>query len=95
MGKLERSSQKALPIHNIELTTKRGTISRRSERVEIHWRVRKKRKNAKAVEGAVLKRNISAKAKTSPIAPTAKPNNICKMVFRVALLVPALLLAEY
>jgi hypothetical protein len=29
---------------------------------------------------------MSAKAKTSPIAPTAKPNNICKIVFRVALL---------
>jgi len=95
MGKLERSSQKALPIHKIEVTMKRGTRSRGDEKVEFHWRVRKKRKNAKAVEGAVLKCNMSAKAKTSPIAPTAKPNNICKMVFRVALLVPALLLAEY
>ena len=36
MGKLERSNQKALPMHKIELTTKRGTRSRGNEKVEIH-----------------------------------------------------------
>jgi hypothetical protein len=95
MGKLERSSQKALPIHKIEVTMKRGTRSRGNERVEIHWRVGKKRKNAKAVEGAVLKCNISAKANANPIPPTATPNKICKMVFRLELLVPALCLLKY